>query len=170
MKNIELKIKLDSLKHVISLLKKIGARFESKLKQIDTYYQCSNGRIKIREINKNKFELIFYQRPTRKISKISNYRIIELSKKQLPQMKSLLKTVLEQKVIVRKLRLVWIYKHTRIHIDSVSGLGRFLEIETIVVNGYRLARKEHQVVIKMLELTKYRKVSKSYSELLLVND
>ena len=44
MTNIERKIKLEDSRKVIRTLKKIGARFEGKFIERDTFYNCPNGR------------------------------------------------------------------------------------------------------------------------------
>ena len=36
---------------------------------------------------------------------------------------------------VRKRREVWLYRNARIHLDTVEGLGQFIEIEVVVKEG-----------------------------------
>ncbi len=72
-----------------------------------------------------------------------------------------------EKNIVRKKRNLWIYKNTRIHLDDVYGLGGFLEIETVVKNiDIKQARKEHSEIISLLNLLEYKKIDKSYGDLI----
>lgn len=51
----------------------------------------------------------------------------------------------------------------------VKDLGNFLELET-VVKGISMAeaKSEHNTIIKLLNLSQYRKVCKSYSDLMLL--
>lgn len=166
MQNIELKIILDDDKHVVKAIKKIGARFKLKMYQVDTYYNCKSGHLKIREINNKYFELIFYKRPDKSFSKISNYLVLKMKRDQVEIMKSILCEVFSEKNIIKKVRNLWIYKNTRIHIDKVEGLGNFLELETMVrKSGLKYAHKEHNEIIKLLSLSNFKKVSKSYSDL-----
>lgn len=166
MRNIELKVILDDDKHVVKAVKKIGARFKLRMRQIDTYYKSKNGRLKIREINNKYFELIFYQRPDRLSSKISNYFLLKMKRDQTGIMKNILRVILGEKNIIRKVRNFWLYKNTRIIIDNVAGLGNFLELETVMrKSGLKYAHKEHNEIIKLLSLSKFKKVSKSYSDL-----
>lgn len=163
MKNIELKIILNNDRNVVKAIKKIGAKL---MHQVDTYYNCKNGRLKIREINNKYFELIFYQRPDRPSSKISNYLLLKMKRDQTEIMKNILREVLGEKSVIKKVRNLWIYKNTRIHIDKVAGLGDFLELETMVrKSGLKYAHKEHNKIIKLLSLSNFKKVSKSYSDL-----
>lgn len=168
MKNIELKIILPDSRNVLVVLKKIRAKSEGKLLQVDTYYNCKNGRLKLREINGKKSELIFYKRPDKSGSKVSNYEVIKFDKKRIKQMRFVLRSALGEKVIVNKIRNLWIYKNTRIHLDKVTGLGNFLELET-VVDGINMkqSREEHEEVVGLLSLEKNKKIEGSYSDLLL---
>ena len=146
MKNIELKILLKDSKEVESSIKQIGAKFQGDLRQIDTYFNYPKGRLKIREINNKEFVLISYSRPNKKGSKLSDYKIIKLTKENASQLKKLLLNNFGLKTIVKKLRSLWIYRHTRIHLDKVTNLGKFLELETAItssISNYN-AKSEHK--------------------------
>lgn len=166
--NIELKLKVNDFKKIFSNLKNINAKFEGLLSQIDTYYNCKGKRLKIREINNKSYQLIDYLRQDRTDSKISDYKIQELDKKQLKQYKQQFKNMYGESVIIHKNRELWIYKNTRIHLDKVRKLGKYIELETVIKNSERFSQleKEHKDVIKLLNLDEYVKVSKSYSDLL----
>ncbi len=170
MKNIELKIFLDDFKEITTLLKKTGARYKERLYQTDTYYNCKTGRLKLREINKRDFQLIFYQRPDRGSSRVSNYEILNIKRGRLKAIKSVLSKSFGEKNIIKKERRLWVYKNTRIHLDKVRGAGNFLELETEIKNSFKEARAEHNEVINLLNLRKYKKYDKSYSDLFLQND
>lgn len=166
MRNIELKVALNNFKEIINILKNIRARFKGLMRQIDTYYNFKNARIKIREINNKKFFLIFYQRPDKYGSKISNIQILEINKLQVAPLKKLLKNIFSQKIIINKTRKVYLYKKTIIHLDNVSGLDKFLELETLVKKpNLQIAKNEHNFVKNLLNLDKYQKINKSYSDL-----
>ena len=167
MKNIELKISIDNFKKIIPILRKIGAGYDGKLHQVDIYYNYKDGRLKLRNTNNKDFELIFYQRPNKCNAKISNYQILYIEPKKFKDFKSNLKNKLGEKVVVKKERNLWIYKNTRIHLDRVERLGKFLELETVVKKNFKQAQKEYNEIIKRLNLSKYKKWDKSYSDLLL---
>jgi len=168
MKNIEIKVKVNSFDNIIKSLEELGASYKGRIKQVDTYYNCQSGRLKIREINNKQAELIYYQRPNKKSSKISQYGLIRLDTKMLPNYKNIFKKSLGEKVIVKKIRKLWIYQNTRIHLDRVQGLGNFIELET-VINGhdYRKLQRKHQKIIEALQLMRFKVQSKSYSDLIL---
>ena len=168
MKNIELKIILDNFLNIVQILKKSGAQFKGELLQVDTCYNCKNGRLKFREINNEQFEFIFYQRPNKTDSKISDYQILKFNKNQAGNIKNILKKSLGEKVVVKKERNLWIYKNTRIHLDVVKKLGHFLELETVIQgDNFKNARKEHAKIINLLKIGRLKKISTSYSDLLL---
>lgn len=170
MKNIEVKVSIDNSKEIIKKLKIIKAKHLGILKQKDTYYFCPSGRLKLREINNKKYELIFYKRPNLKQSKISSYQIVNLDKKGSKELNLLLSQSFGVFVIVNKERDLWIYKNTRIHLDKVENLGNFLELETVVKgNNINKYQKEYSGVFNTLDLSKYTKQRKSYSDLLIEN-
>jgi predicted adenylyl cyclase CyaB len=170
MKNIELKIVCDNLGAVESLLKKAQAQFGGTLVQRDTYFNCPKGKLKLREINENNFELIFYQRPDRKQSRVSSYQVLTIPKKLATEGKNILQLALGEKVIVEKRRKLWLWRHTRIHLDRVKGLGNFLELETVLSEiNLKQGQVENQEIIKLLGIGRNPKIAQSYSDLLLRN-
>jgi predicted adenylyl cyclase CyaB len=168
MRNVELKIKLENDRKVKSALKKMGAVFEGELLQRDTFYSCPNGRLKLRQINDKSFQLIFYNRPDVAGSKVSEYWIAELNDSQIPAMKILLNEAFGEEMWVHKKRQLWLHKNTRIHIDHVTNLGLFLELETAVDDiGMKAAREEHKQIIKDLRIDFYIPLYSSYADMLI---
>ncbi|MFH1207900.1 MAG: class IV adenylate cyclase [Patescibacteria group bacterium] len=166
MKNIELKVKLNNFKLLKLLLRQYKARYIGDLTQIDTYYDCKNGRIKMREINSRQFELIFYKRANSFNSKISVYQILRVEKNNYKLFKQIFQGAFGIKRIIRKNRQLWLLKNTRIHLDNVAGLGSFVELETVCNKvKYTFAKREHQNILNTLKLKEYQKISKSYSDL-----
>lgn len=168
MQNIELKVFVPDFKNIIFTLNNIGAEYKNKLNQIDTYYKISIARLKLRETNNANFELIYYERPDEIESKLSKYEILKIEDNELEKIKLFLKNSFSELVTVEKSRDLWIYKNTRIHLDSVSKLGKFLELETTVKNiTLEQAQEEYDNIVKILNLNIYKKYNKSYSDLLL---
>ena len=83
MKNIEIKARVGSTKRLSGDLVGLGAKYQGKIHQLDTYYNSQNGRLKIREINDKHAELIFYQRSNKKGSRLSRYQILKIDWKKL---------------------------------------------------------------------------------------
>jgi predicted adenylyl cyclase CyaB len=168
MRNIELKVSVNSFAEILPLLGNMGAKFEETLRQVDTYYGSANGRLKIREINGRNLELIFYERPNSRTSRISDYTRIDIAPDQLCALKNVLEKAHGEKVVVRKQRRLWMCGSTRIHLDKVESLGTFIELETVVKKGcLREARIEHEKIVESLGLSRIEKLGGSYSDMLL---
>lgn len=166
MKNVELKVQVSDFSNIVALLKNSKARAVGLLSQKDTYFNCSRGRLKIREINNSGCELIYYQRPDVRGSRISNYQVVNLSRKTASQLKKLLKDSFGERGAVIKKRRLWLLGKTRIHLDQVKGLGNYVELETVFnKDGYRKAMIEHRHIISVLQLRGYKKIKGSYSDL-----
>lgn len=166
MRNIELKMKLVNFDKIIRKLHS-RADFKEDLFQKDTYFNSKHGRLKLRNINNKTYQLIYYERPNISKSKISSYEIVEFDKETAEKCENILKLTLGIKVEVVKNRQFWIYKNTRIHLDSVHDLGTFLELETVVKDGQNYDfKKEHEYVIKLLDLKDLKKINCSYCDLL----
>jgi adenylate cyclase, class 2 len=168
MKNLEIKVKVQDHEALERRLERIGAQYIETLVQIDTYYHCKKGRLKIREINGNIAELIAYQRPDIASSKISSYTIQQIPISELEAEKKKLHKRFGTLVVVSKKRKLWKYKNTRIHLDTVVGLGKFLELETVATTiNDRQMKTEHKEVIDALHLQDYLTCDLSYSDMLL---
>ena len=70
---------------------------------------------------------------------------------------------------VEKVRILYAYGSTRIHLDTVQGLGTFVELEMVIGEATSLkdAGAEHQAVITALGLDVLPPVATSYSDLLI---
>lgn len=167
MKNIEVKVYVNNFRDIIPRLKSTGAEYKGKLCQVDTYYNCKLGRLKMREINDKKAELIFYSRPNKKGAKVSSYEILEVPENLKRKTEETFKKAFGEKVVVKKERNLWIYKNTRIHLDKVYKLGDFLELETVVKKNMEKSKKEYNEIFSFLNLDKYKKYRKSYSDMLI---
>lgn len=167
MKNIELKISVKDFSGIRSLLKRVKAKHIDEMCQIDTYYHYGDKRLKIRNIDNKKFELILYKRFGKANAKISNYEIFDIKPNQFDCFKYLIEKILERRIVVKKERDLWIYKNTRIHLDRVVKLGNFLELETVIGNDLKSAKTEFKKIFDLLNLKKYKKYAYSYSDLLL---
>jgi adenylate cyclase class IV len=133
------------------------------------YFSIPNGRMKLRE--EKSFadgDLIYYFRPNRETSRISEYGIQKISRKDLPGFKNFLKKAFSILVVVKKTRDLYLFENMRIHLGQIDGLGNFLELETVLSkNSMSQWRKEHNEVAVKLELSQYEKIPVSYSDLLL---
>lgn len=167
MKNIELKVKLENFDKVLRSLRN-RANFAEDLFQKDTYFNSEHGRLKLRNINNETYQLIYYERPNKSESKISSYEIIEFNQDTAEKWERILALTAGVKVEVVKNRQLWIYRNTRIHLDNVHDLGKFIELETVIKDEDKKYdfREEHKDIIKLLQLNNLEKINCSYCDLL----
>ncbi len=129
-----------SLASVRSRLRSLrAAKHVATLRQTDCYFRVPKGRLKLRVVGKQRDgELIVYLRPIRAAARTSEFQRLPAADAAGTQ--RLLDRMLGTRARVRKRREVWLYRNARIHLDSVEGLGRFIEIEVVVAKGAAQAR------------------------------
>lgn len=162
-RNLELKIKMDSHEDIIWRLEQIGAKFETSLEQEDTYFKIKKGLLKLREVN-GKFELIKYIRDESGVDRWSDYQLLYLNGENV---KEYLCDIFEVETVVKKVRKLYMFDNTRIHLDTVQQLGTFLELETLVLNDLADAQKRFDTIVSFLELNFENQIRTSYRNLIL---
>jgi len=163
-KNLELKAKYQSTSQAVSVCSRLGARKKGLLRQTDTYFRIRDGRLKLREINGKQFELIHYRRENLKGTRFSDFFVVPL--KTLQPMKDVCRAIFGTKVVVKKRRLLYLYRNARIHIDSVTGLGAFIEFEVIVKFGRKQAERLMSFLISEFRIERRQMVGGSYSDMI----
>lgn len=159
--NLELKTKIKSFDFYENILNKICDEYKGIIKQKDIYYKFKNGLLKLR-IENNSYSLIKYLRDEDK-KRWSNYELLELKGKN-PE--KYLNDIFEVDIVVKKVRKVYLYKNTRVHLDDVKGLGKFLELETLLIKDRNDATKRFNEIKELLHLTDCIEIRKSYKNLL----
>ncbi|MCX7876450.1 MAG: class IV adenylate cyclase [Melioribacteraceae bacterium] len=159
--NLELKIKVKSFDEFEKILNDINANYVGIINQKDIYYKFKNGLLKLR-VENNSYTLIKYLR-NEKNKRWSNYELLELKGKN-PE--KYLKEILQEEIIVKKKRKLYLFNNTRIHLDEVSSLGKFLELETLLIGDKNDATKRFIEIKNILGLNDYQEIRKSYKNLL----
>jgi adenylate cyclase class IV len=77
--NLEIKARLDNISQAIEIAEALPSEFSIELKQMDTYFSISEGRLKLREINNTYAELIYYIRSEESNERVSNFEIYPIS-------------------------------------------------------------------------------------------
>ena len=130
MKNIEIKARAADLGAVRERLAQQGLAPVALLRQVDTYFNVARGRLKLREIDGEEAQLIQYHRPDQAEAHASDYVIAPIA--HPAALKEALTRALGIRTVVEKWREVYLWDHTRVHLDEVAGLGSFLELETVI--------------------------------------
>lgn len=137
-------------------------------RQVDVYYRTRGGRLKLREMPGYDAQLIFYRREDRRGSRPSDFAIVPVAAEHAGTLHAILEAALGERVRVVKRRHLLIYRHTRIHLDEVEGLGRYVELETLLMDDQDEddAWLEHQEVRRALGISPVRTVAGSYADLM----
>jgi adenylate cyclase class IV len=131
--NVEIKARLSNLALTRSRVQMLAPSGHEELTQIDTFFSVAHGRFKLRKFGPTDGELIFYEREDRIGPKVSRYQRAPC--KNPDGLAAVLGAALGVRGVVSKAREVFIVGQTRVHLDRVSGLGDFLELEVILVDG-----------------------------------
>ncbi|GBN46028.1 hypothetical protein AVEN_127713-1 [Araneus ventricosus] len=168
-RNVEIKAKINDLQGFLKRAASISDKPEVILQQIDTYFKVPNGRLKLRQIQNEKSELIFYDRPDTEGPKLSNYNKQEFQNSEEAEgLKKVLESSLGLVGVVSKQRHLFMSGQTRIHVDDVKNLGHFMELEVMLKEGESLeyGEKIAQDLMTKLGVQKEDLLSGSYINLL----
>ena len=124
--NVEIKAKSSNASFIRNYLQTHQADFKGLDEQTDTYFNVSNGRLKLREGNIEN-NLIFYERENQAGPKNSKFHLVKIE--DAKGLKEVLTKSNGIKVVVKKKREIYYIKNVKFHIDEVAGLGSFIEIE-----------------------------------------
>jgi len=130
MNNIEIKAPISSVDTLARKSEALGAVGQGVLCQTDTFFNVPIGYLKLREIENRGAELIAYTRETGSGPRASDYVVASIS--DAKRVSEALTRCLGVRGRVEKARTLYLWKHTRIHLDEVTGLGMFLELETVM--------------------------------------
>jgi predicted adenylyl cyclase CyaB len=159
--NLEIKLKTNSHKDYIKILKSIDTEYCGVLKQKDIYFKVPSGLLKLR-IENNKYTLIKYNR-NEKGKRWSNYEILKLEGKN-PE--KYLTDLFKSETVVMKKRILYLYNNTRIHLDEVKGLGKFIELETLLLSGKKDAALRFKEMLSILKIDPVKQIRTSYKNLI----
>lgn len=163
--NLEFKAIYPDLKKAEQIARSLTRRPRVILHQIDSYFEITKGRLKIRELDQHHSELIYYERVNRKGSKFSDFVVVPLRSPSAG--KYLCNKLFRKSIVVRKKRIVYLFQNSRIHIDDVQDLGQFVEFEVLVKKGRAQARALMKRLIGQFEVLPHHVVEGSYSDLLM---
>lgn len=149
-RNVEIKARLTKRSELEDRIVPIADSGPIVLKQIDQFYRVAEGRLKLRQINGEHAELIFYRRSDAAGPKTSDYSRVPIVHPD--QLSQLLTSALEPLGIVSKTRTLYLVGQTRVHLDEVEDLGNYLELEVVLepsqteVEGSEIAKNLMQTL------------------------
>ncbi len=166
MKNLELKAKYANINqaHVKALQL---SKDKKEFYQTDIYYCVPQGKLKLRLCENSPDQLIAYERPVRYDGKLSDYHIFTT---EMTGLKDVLAKCLPIELIVRKKRIVYLWKNVRIHLDQVDGLGSFIEFEAVLEKSEQYnpetSGERIEFLKKHFEISQHDLIDKGYFEML----
>jgi adenylate cyclase class IV len=164
-RNIEIKIPLADPDAVRARALDLGAVPEWTRRQRDVFFAVPRGYLKLRSAEGAAGELIAYSRDPGPGPRASRYRFVAVPDPQA--LEGVLALALPVLGTVEKVRELLLWKHTRIHLDRVRDLGRFLELETVTGEiDLDRARREAEEAIDLLGLDRGAFLDRPYLELL----
>jgi predicted adenylyl cyclase CyaB len=164
---IEFKARVESIDSYEEALLKKKPFFKGEDHQIDTYFNATQGRLKLREGNIEN-TLIQYNRENTAQSKLSSVTLCKNIKD--PNFKVILTDQLGVKVVVDKIRKIYFIDNVKFHFDKVKGLGKFIEVEAIDESGemsLETLREQCDSYMEYFGIKAEQLVEVSYSDLLL---
>ena len=165
--NFEFKAKTDNTGKLEDLLLRHNPRFVGTDHQIDTYFNVTSGRLKLREGNIEN-ALIHYERIDTAGAKQSNVLLYE--HKPSATLKQILTNSIGIKVVVDKKRRIYFIDNVKFHFDQVDELGSFVEVEAIDADGTVGIDKlveQCNVYAHLFGIARDHFIAGSYSDLLL---
>lgn len=164
--NVEIKAICKSPRQVRAIARTISDSKGESLHQEDIFFDVFSGRLKLRIFDHTSGELIHYHRSNVAGPRPSHYAI---AKTRNPHaLKAILSSCFAVKGTVRKHRMLFRVGQTRIHLDSVRGLGDFVELEFVLRKGQsqRQGLTAIRRLMAILKIDQGDLVSQSYLDLL----
>ena len=152
--------------HIRTVLETHEARSVGTDHQIDTYFNVNHGRLKLREGNIEN-NLIHYVRENQDGPKQS--KVLLYKSEPESQLKAVLTGAMGVLTVVDKQREIYFIDNVKFHLDTVEGLGTFVEIEAIDTDGsigQERLQEQCENYMSLFGIAEADLVSVSYSDLL----
>ncbi len=131
--NIEIKARVDDFEALKARAESLSDQPLKIIPQEDIFFNTEKGRLKLRVLAPDLGYLIYYERPDQDGPKRSDYHLAETRDPE--SLKTTLSLALGIRGMVKKTRHLYMVGQTRIHLDEVEGLGRFMELEVVMQAG-----------------------------------
>ena len=164
-KLIEIKARCPNIDDTRKTLNRNKADYDGTFHQVDTYFNTTSGRLKMREVEgEGSAKLIYYDREDIPDPKQSDVLIVETLEPDA--LKETLKRSIGVKVTVAKRREIYQFQGTQVHLDKVEGLGTYVEFERPITELSE-DRIVLEALMKELGIAYGDLITVSYSDLLL---
>lgn len=164
-RNLEIKALDPDPQATLEAALRLGAEDAGLTHQRDTYFHAVIGRLKLREAPPRPAELIAYDRAELAGPKVSHYRVVPVAD-HLALIDALTDS-LGVRCVVEKARRLLLWRNVRIHLDRVTGLGHFVELEAVAASpgGLEVERDRVEQLREVLGISDERLVARGYADL-----
>lgn len=162
----EIKARCPDPQAIRAILQARHATFRGTDRQRDTYFRVNRGRLKLREGQIENY-LVYYEREDQAGPKQSD--VILYPSTSGSALKEILTQSLGILVVVEKQREIYFIDNVKFHIDTVTDLGSFVEIEAIDADGSRGKEKllaQCQSFLELFRIAEDDLIAVSYSDLI----
>ncbi len=157
---VEIQVQIENTKKLLAFLKRNG-KFLGEKHQVDKYFiPAHRDFTKMRPVNEwlrlrdssGKFSINYKNWHREKDGRSHFCDEYESVVENFEQLENIFKAInIKPLVIVDKLRKIWLYKDFEIAIDSVKGLGDFVEIE---YKGTNIKERPSEITAQMITFLK----------------
>jgi len=147
--NLEIKAPCPDLDRAEKFALSLNPEFLGEDRQEDHYFKTVRGRLKLRISSISGTYLIPYMRPDIKGKRLSRFMTIPIE--NADSLIELFNDILGEEKVVRKIRKIYLWENVRIHLDSVEGVGNFIEFEGMFDPG---EEQEKEMGAKLTRLMK----------------
>jgi len=164
-RNLEIKAVDPDPQATLDAALQLGADDRGVIHQRDTYFHAVTGRLKLREAPPQPAELIAYARAELAGPKVSLYRVVAVADHLA--LIDALTDALGVRCVVEKARRLLLWRNVRIHLDRVTGLGHFVELEAVAASpgGLEAERDRVEQLCATLGIARDRLVARGYADL-----
>jgi homotetrameric cytidine deaminase len=165
-RNVELKARDPHPGQTLAAALAHGADDQGVLHQRDTYFAARESRLKLREEDGHA-QLIAYARADEATARTSAYHLIDVP--DPAALRAALDAALGTVVVVDKQRRLLLRDGVRIHLDTVEGLGSWIELEAVAAPESDLSAEHAKVAAlrTVLGMADEHVVARGYAALLL---
>ncbi|XP_037078169.1 uncharacterized protein LOC119099169 [Pollicipes pollicipes] len=167
MRNVEIKARVRDASRLRQLAAELSGSAGHKLVMRDTFFSSASGRLKLREQTGAPNQLIFYDRPDTAGPKLSDFCYAAVGD-DVAALRDTLGRALGVRGDVQKTRLLFMVDQTRVHVDSVAGLGDFMELEVKLREDQTLEQGQAvaEALMKQLEVEPTDLIDCAYVDML----
>ena len=161
---VELKARYEDHGKARALL--AGAEHVGRFRQTDTYFSLGDRRLKLRSVEgQRQGQLVYYERPDQGGVKESLVLLADLP--DAASVLDILRRTFPVQAEVHKTREIYRFQGVQVHLDTVDGLGRFIEFEKSVSGDAERAagRAQLESLAHYFQIDPEDLMASSYSDL-----